>query len=186
MTVSLLSEFFFFFSSLCFGAFSGFYYDLFRFLRAVFGKKKNALPAKKAFAVLRFSITFVSDFLCIALLGVFYTLFLYEVHNGVFRFYAFFSLVAGFWIYGKTLGKLVRFLLFRLAYVIRKCLSFLFYPVFRFFRNIFIPFGRYFKQKTLSFRKKCVKIISKKNKKATFAQNRKNIKKEPYGKTKRI
>lgn len=186
MTVSFLSELRFFLLSFVFGAFGGVYYDLFRFLRALKGQK--ASPEKQHLwrNFLSFAALFILDFLCVSSLGAIYCVFLYETHNGFFRFYSLASVLLGFFLYQKTVGKMIVFLLRRMAFLIRKCLSFLFYPVSSVFRKIFLPIFRYFKQKTLSFAQRCVKIRGKKNALGKLASHKKKQKKEPYGKAKRI
>ncbi len=182
MTVELLSELRFALGALLFGVFSGLYYDLFRFLRVLLLREAPRGRARRALSAI---FLFTLDFLCVLSLGALFILLLYELHDGVLRFYALPPLLLGFFLYAKTAGRIVRFLLTRLARGIKRLLFLLFHPLFAIISNIFCPFARQIAKKTLSFITKCVKIKGKKNKMSPKGQNqRKN--KEPYGKTKRI
>ncbi len=186
MTVSFWAELRFLGFAFLFGVFCGIYYDVFRFLRALLGRRKALCTPSLPHRIFYISAVLIRDFLCIVLLGVLYVLFLYETHDGIFRFYSLFSLSAGILLYEKTIGRWILIFFRRTAFWIRKFLSFLFYPVFCIYRNIFCPISRYFKQKTLSFLTRCVKIKGKKSRKTVLATNQKTVKKEPYGKTKRV
>ncbi len=182
MTVALLSELRFALGALAFGAFSGLYYDLFRFLRALFIREAPEGRVRCALAVM---LTFTLDFLCVLSLGALFILLLYELHDGVLRFYALPPLLLGAVLYAKTAGRIVRFLFAHLAHGIKKLFFLLFHPLFAIIRNIFCPFVRQIAKKTLSFITKRVKMKGKKKQKPPKGQGQIKIK-EPYGKTKRI
>ena len=182
MTFSLYAEARLVLCSLFFGIGAGLYYDIFGFFRALL---PSAPENRRGRRLLSYTVTFLFDFLCVVSLGVLLILFLYELHDGVFRFYILPSLLLGAVLYAKTVGKAVRFLLTRLSFWLKRLINLLFYPLFAVFGNIFLPFLRKNMKKPLSRLRKRVKIKSNKHQKQKPLGQR-NVKiKESYGKTKR-
>jgi len=182
MTLDLYAEARLALCSLLFGAFAGIYYDIFGFFRSLL---PSAPANERGRRLLAHVLTFFLDFLCVLSLGALFVLFLYELHDGVFRFYTLPPLLLGAVLYAKTARKAVRFLLLHLSFWIKKLIYLLFHPLFAAFGNIFLPFLQKNMKKPLSRLKKCVKIKSNKHEKQK-PHGQRNIKtKESYGKTKR-
>ena len=182
MTLDLYAEMRLALGALFFGIGAGLYYDIFGFFRSLL---PSASANKKGRRLLAHASTFLFDFLCVLSLGALFVLFLYELHDGVFRFYTLPPLLLGAVLYAKTARRVVRFLLDRLSFWIKKLIYLLFYPLIAGFGNIFLPFLQKNMKKLLSILRKHVKIKSNKHEKQK-PNGQRNIKiKESYGKTKR-
>jgi len=189
MTVAEISELIFFLRSVLFGAFCGIAYDAFRFLRTLTGLRHNdkKKKAKKKMRFLLFFPVFLLDFFFALTLGLLYCLFLYEYHDGVVRIYSFLAIVGGVWIYIKTLGRLLSFLLEKIAKFCRKCVWRLIFPVLPIFHSLFHAISAFFQRISLSFAKFYGKIKERK-KKRNKKQKREPFpaKKESYANIKRF
>lgn len=145
MTVSQKGELLFFIASFLFGVGNGILYDGFRFLRMLLGVRRagNECPQKnkeRGKLSLAGVVTFLLDFLCILIGGVLYTLFLYEAHSGIFRFYSLLALGLGTLLYLKTLSRVTLFLLAPAAVFLKRLANGILYPSRKFFRAIFRVF----------------------------------------------
>lgn len=134
MTVSQKSELLFFLLSFLFGVGLGVLYDGFRLLRILLGVREGAkVPpktkkekAKKC--SLSGTVTFLLDFLYVLTGGIVYTLFLYEAHSGIFRFYSLLALGIGALLYMKTLSRATLFLLAPIVLIVKRVAKSVLYP----------------------------------------------------------
>lgn len=132
--------------SLLFGLFCGGIYDFFRIGRMLLGvpvaedgcsgcfKKKLPLLGevwrrrqskfKKGWA---FLLVFLGDTFYFLLIGCGYLIFIYALHEGVFRFYSLLGLFGGFWLYRISLGRAVFRLSCYLVFACRVAFGYIFF-----------------------------------------------------------
>ena len=108
---------------------------------------------------------FFSDILFFLFVGVVYSIFLYVVNHGIFRFVFLLATILGFGAYRKTVGRIVFFGLRELSSVF----TFLSFFVIKFFvlplKNVFSwIFSKTFGQIVLLLRKLCAIIMVKRKK----------------------
>ncbi|MBE6671491.1 MAG: hypothetical protein E7593_04730 [Ruminococcaceae bacterium] len=135
------------------GVFLGVVYDVFRIRRLAFYCEKNTETTASIFHRQRMFIEeiviFIEDVLFWLISTVSMCIFIYYVNSGRFRGVALIGAVIGFFVYYKTIGKVVMLLsgciinFLRAAF--RLLIRFTLYPVGRMLRYIFIvPFNRLF------------------------------------------
>ena len=135
------------------GVFLGVVYDIFRIRRLIFCCEKNTKAHSSIFHRQRMFIEeiviFIEDVLFWFISAVSMCIFIYYVNSGRFRGVAIFGAVIGFFVYYKTIGKVVMLLsgciinFLRAAF--RLLIRFTLYPVGRLLRYVFIdPFYKLF------------------------------------------
>ncbi len=169
MTVSQKGELLFFIASFLFGVGAGILYDGFRFLRMLLGMRRagNECPKKdkeRGKLSLAGAVTFLLDFLYVLIGGVLYTLFLYEMHSGIFRFYSLLALGLGTLLYLKTLSRVLLFLLAPVAVFLKHLTGRILYPLGKFFRAMYRIFLKLLR-KMRCFSQKIVLNYKRKEKK---------------------
>lgn len=174
MTVSQKSELLFFLLSFLFGVGFGVLYDGFRLLRMLLFVREGAKapPKTKKEKVKKCSlsgaVTFFLDFLYVLAGGVLYTVFLYEAHSGIFRFYSLLALGIGTLLYLKTLSRVTIFLLAPMVVFVKRVAKSVLYPLGKLFKlsaRIFLKVSR--KMRCFSH-----KIVLNYNKKKEKKQNK--------------
>ncbi len=102
--------------SLVLGCFFGLIYDIIRVFRKLLiydGKSKICRVVSKVVFVQ------LSDIVYFLILAVSFCVFLFYFNSGRFRWYLLFSLLAGFFGYDLTIGKLVRKVLYQIVKLLR-------------------------------------------------------------------
>ncbi len=182
-------------SASIFGVFLAFLYDGVRLLRMLCGvsytgafikgpffrlakEKREKIAAfrdkQKAYRVFLSALQFLTDFLFFSFFGVTYSIFLYYVNHGIFRFAFLLATGLGFFLYRQTVGRLVFLLLeelssffllfiFLVAKIVGFPLKICYYYIFNKIFGVFL----------LLFRKVCAIIKEKKNIRDEIKRNRK-------------
>ena len=135
------------------GVFLGVVYDFFRIRRLIFYCEKNTKANTSIFhrqrRLVEEIVIFIEDVLFWLISAVAMCIFIYYINSGRFRGVAIFGAVIGFFVYYKTIGKVVMLLsgciINFLRASFRLLIRFTLYPVGKLLRYVFIvPFYRLF------------------------------------------
>ena len=102
---------------------------------------------KKAYDKIVKALIFLRDFLFCILFSFCALILMYNANNGVFRWSVYFFMLLGFFIYRKTLSKIVRkilsFILIAPMWIIRKTLHILSIPIRLIFKLLDLTIGKF-------------------------------------------
>ena len=132
--------------SLLLGAIFGLIYDgVMQLCLSVGINPKERL--KKAYDKIVRALIFLRDFLFCILFSFCALILMYNANNGVFRWSVYFFMLLGFFIYRKTLSKIVRkflsFILIAPMWIIRKTLHILSIPIRLIFKLLYLTIGKF-------------------------------------------
>ena len=136
------------------GIFLGVVYDWFRIRRHLFSigyakKNDNYKVKTKRMRLIEDVIIFFEDVLYGIICSVVVCIFLFYINHGRFRVIAIFGACVGFWVYYKTVGRLVLFCSEKIVrfirFLIRKTIKLTIVPIVRLLKFLFkITLGRMF------------------------------------------
>ena len=103
-----------------------------------FGKIKNQINKEKRHKILKISIHCVFDFLYFIFLTPIYAIFFYETSNGIVRWYAFLFSLVGFFVFKKTVGRIIEKALEYIGFYLEISVSYIIYKIKMMFFRVFI------------------------------------------------